>query len=96
MKIKDNLTRKHISNYLSSKKGFPLKFSKKIIDDLLDVLSILIIKDKTILKNIGTFKMINKKERIGRNPKTKETYTIKPRKSLSFIPAKKIVKRLND
>ena len=28
------------------------------------------------LKNIGTFKIINKKERIGRNPKTKEEFYI--------------------
>ena len=41
------------------------------------------------------FQILDKKERIGRNPSTKETFTISSRKSLSFIPAKRLSKIIN-
>ena len=66
-------------------------FSKKIIDELIDIKESLI--DKNInLKNLGNFKLIRK---IGRNPKTMEKFKILPRKSISFIAAKKILMKLN-
>ena len=42
-------------------------------------------KDKLSLKNFGSFKILNKKPRLGRNPKTKETFIISARKTLTFI-----------
>ena len=45
--------------------------------------------------NIGSFKVIQKKERTGRNPKNSKNYTISARKSLSFIASKKLTKLLN-
>ncbi len=95
MKIKDNLTKNLLSYYLSKKKGFSLKFSRKIVEDFIEILSFLFVNNKTIIKNFGTFKIIFKAERVGRNPKTNEVYTIKSRKSLSFVPAKKLIKKLN-
>ena len=37
-------------------------------------------KDKLNLKNFGSFKILKKKERLGRNPKTKEEFIISARK----------------
>ena len=42
------------------------------------------------LKNIGSFHVISKNKRVGRNPKTKEEFIISPRKTIKFIPSKKI------
>ncbi len=80
---------------ISKKNGLPLSFSKKLVNDLLDILIQNIINNKVILKNIGTFKLIKKKERMGRNPKTKENFMITPRKSVSFISSRKINDILN-
>ena len=88
--IKDNL----IIN-LSKKTGFPSNFSKKLINDFFNSVSIIIKTNKCIIKNIGTFKLINKKERLGRNPKTKEEFIISKRKTLSFIVSKEITNYLN-
>ncbi len=88
--IKDNL----ILN-LSKKTGFSNKFSKKLVDDFLNVIAINIKTNRCVLKNLGTFKLINKKERLGRNPKTKKEYVISERKVVSFIVSKKITKALN-
>ena len=48
-----------------------------------------------VLKNIGTFKLSKKNERIGRNPKTKEEFLISKRKSIRFIVSKNLTKVLN-
>ena len=48
-----------------------------------------------VLKNIGTFKLTKKNERIGRNPKTKEEFLISGRKSIRFIVSKNLSKVLN-
>jgi nucleoid DNA-binding protein len=93
--IKNNLTRNNIVKNLSNKTGFSLNFSKKLVDDLLDILIKNIKNEKFILKNIGTFKLIDKKERFGRNPKTRKEFIISSRKSLVFIASKKILDILN-
>ena len=91
----NNLKKIDISKELSSKKGYSLNLSKKILNNLLESIVFCIKEDVLILKNIGVFKILDKKERIGRNPSTKETFTISSRKSLSFIPAKRLSKIIN-
>jgi integration host factor subunit alpha len=93
--IKKNLKKIQIAKELSSTKGFPIILSKKLIDDLINIFIICIKKNNLNLKNIGTFRIINKKERIGRNPKTNEIYTISPRRSIVFTSSKTLVKNLN-
>ena len=88
--IKDDL----IIN-LSKKTGFSNNFSKKLIGDFLNAVANNIKTNKCIIKNIGTFKLIEKKERMGRNPKTKEEFIISKRKTVSFIASKKIIDFLN-
>ena len=91
----NNLKKIDISKELSGKKGYSLNLSKKILNNLLESIVFCIKEDVLILKNIGVFKILDKKERIGRNPSTKETFTISSRKSLSFIPAKRLSKIKN-
>ena len=92
---KKNYTKNDIINNLSKKSGLSSSYSKKLVDSLLIVLMHSIKKDRLILKNIGAFKVINKNERLGRNPKTKEKFLISSRKSISFIASKKIFNILN-
>ena len=91
----NNLTKKELIKNLSKKTGFSLLYSKKLVNDFFEALIQNIIKNNFNLKNIGTFKVINKKERIGRNPKTKEIFTINSRKSLSFIASNNLLDILN-
>ena len=80
---------------LSLKTGYSQNYSKKIVDDLVNIFIQNIKSGNLNLKNIGSFKLLNKKERIGRNPKTKEEFIITSRKSLSFTLSKKIIDNLN-
>ena len=92
--FKKNITKEHLIKSLSKKTGYSINFSKKIINDLINII-IAITKDGNLtLKNLGSFKIIHKKERVGRNPKTKEEFLISPRKTVSFIPAKKISNKI--
>ena len=92
---KKNITKKEITKILSEKIGLSSLYSKKIVNDLIQIIIKQIKNNNLILKNIGTFKIINKNERIGRNPKTKEQFLIKKRKSISFISSKNLTKIIN-
>ena len=89
------IKKEHFAQNLSKLNGFPLSFSKKIIDDLLKSLKLNLRKNSLNLKNLGTFKVIEKKERYGRNPKTGEIHLINSRKSVSFTASKKLIKKIN-
>ena len=88
-------TKNNFINELSKKTGFSKSISKRLINNLLEILITNIATGKLVLKNIGTFKLLKKKERVGRNPKTKEEFIIKSRKSLTFIVSKHLSSLLN-
>ena len=93
--IKNNIRKIDIIKNLSSQTGFSLSFSKKIINDLIDIISYEIKKNTLNLKNIGSFKIVEKKKREGRNPKTKEKFLISARRSITFTPSKKMSENIN-
>ena len=92
---KSSLIKIDLIKNLSNKRGYSASFSKKIIADLIEVMINNIKISKLVLKNIGTFMTIKKNERFGRNPKTKEKFIIKARKSISFIASKNLIKNIN-
>ena len=81
---KNNLTKNDIVKDLSHRTGFSINFSKKLINDLIEILKLNIIKGNFNYKNFGSFKIINKTQRVGRNPKTGEKFIIEARKNVSF------------
>tara|TARA_B100000676_G_C17591286_1_gene587167 strand:+ start:210 stop:497 length:288 start_codon:yes stop_codon:yes gene_type:complete len=91
----NNITKNDFSKNISEKSGFPISLSKKIVDDLLIIFTEMIKNNDLILKNIGTFRLSKKNERIGRNPKTKEEFLISERVSIRFIVSKNLSKVLN-
>ncbi len=93
---KKNITKKEIAESLSQNTGFPLTFSKKLVNNLLNIMCEQLKKNNLIIKNIGSFKLIEKNERIGRNPKTKEEFIICKRKSISFFSSKNLTNYLNE
>ena len=75
-------------------------FSKVICENLVnDILKLLISNFKDFkyvkIKNFGTFSKRYKKERIGRNPKTKETKIITSRNVITFKPSKSFINKIN-
>ncbi len=93
--IKKNLNKIDISSNLSKEKGYSLLYSKKVINNLIEVLIDSIKESELAIKNIGNFKLIKKKQRIGRNPKTNEEFIISERQSISFKVSKNLIKKIN-
>ena len=91
----NNFKKIDIIKNLSDATGYSLNFSKKLINELVDIIVQNIKSNNLSLKNLGSFKIIDKKERIWRNPKTKDVFAISARKSIKFITSKKILENLN-
>ncbi len=94
--LKNKLKKKNFIIHLSKKTGFSYSYSKKIINDLVEIIIMNIKEGNLKLKNVGSFKILNKNSRIGRNPITKKEFVITSRKAVSFTISKKISKMLNN
>ena len=96
MKKRNNLSKKDISKNINEKFGISVNNAQKIFEDFIDVLTSGLKTGSFVkIKDFGTFRILEKNKRIGRNPKTKENYIIRERKTVSFKPAKKIKEKIN-
>ena len=94
--FKKNFTRKNLSNNIYQNLGFSKNISSGIIDNFFETLIQELLKSNKIkISSFGTFEVINKKERIGRNPKTKIEAKILPRKVVKFKPSSFVKKEIN-
>ena len=93
---KKNFTRKNLIRKIYQNVGFSKNFTSKIIDNFFELLiSAIIISNKIKISSFGTFKVINTRERTGRNPKTKIEAKILPRKVVKFKPSSFVKKEIN-
>ena len=92
-----NITREEISEFINSEFGLSRKDCSDLVNFLLEDIIVGLISNNIVkIHNFGTFKVKKKKERIGRNPKTKENVVISSRNVISFTPSKKIIKVINN
>ena len=91
----NNSKKLDLAKDLSQDLGYSNNFSKKLVEDLINIFIKNIKNGDLNLKNIGSFKIVDKKERIGRNPRTKEEFIISSRKSIIFKSSKKILNYLD-
>ncbi len=82
--------------YLSNKSGFSINYSKKLVNDLIQIILLNIKNEDFHLKGIGSFKILHKNARYGRNPKTKQKFLITARKTISFTASKKITDKISN
>ena len=95
--LKKNFTRKDLSNKIYQNLGFSKNLSSTVVDDFFEyVVSELIKSNKIKISSFGTFKIISKKERMGRNPKTKHEAKISARKVIKFKPSMLFKNKLNN
>ena len=91
-----NLTKKDLVNLVYMQLGFSKNISENLIEDFLSTLVSNIKKEKKLkLSKFGTFSIREKKSRIGRNPKTKETKMISRRDVVLFKPSKEFKEFVN-
>ena len=91
-----NLTKKDLVNLVYMQLGFSKQISENLIEDFLSTIVSNIKNEKKLkLSKFGTFSIRQKKPRIGRNPKTKETKMISSREVVLFKPSKEFKDFIN-
>ena len=91
-----NLTKRDLVNLVYMQLGFSKQISESLIEDFLSTIVSNIKNEKKLkLSKFGTFSIRQKKSRIGRNPKTKETKVISSRNVVLFKPSKEFKEFVN-
>ena len=91
-----NLTKRDLVNLVYMQLGFSKQVSENLIEDFLSIILTNIKKEKKLkLSKFGTFTIRQKKSRIGRNPKTKETKIISSRDVVLFKASKEFKDFIN-
>tara|TARA_Y100000590_G_C15325736_1_gene865708 strand:- start:273 stop:569 length:297 start_codon:yes stop_codon:yes gene_type:complete len=91
-----NLTKKQIVNSIYMQIGFSKRISETLLEDVFQILlRNILIKKKVKIAKFGTFSLRNKKQRIGRNPKTKEKKIISQRNVILFKASKELKIKVN-
>ena len=92
-----NLTKKDLVNLVYMQIGFSKSISENLIDEFFSIIVSNLKKEKKVkISNFGTFSIRQKKLRVGRNPKTKETKMISARNVVLFKPSKEFKRLLNN
>ena len=94
--VKKNFTRKTIANLINKKIGFSKNLSSEVVDNFFETIISSLIKENSVkITSFGTFKVKYKKERTGRNPKTKVMAKISSRRVVKFKTSESFKKLLN-
>ena len=92
-----NLTKKDIVNSIYMQIGYSKKVSETLLEEFFNILLNSLIQKKIVkISKFGTFFLKEKKQRIGRNPKTKKEAFITARNVISFKASKELKKFINE
>ena len=91
-----NLTKRDLVNSVYMQLGFSKQISENLIEDfLVTLVNNIKFEKKLKISKFGTFTIRQKKSRVGRNPKTKETKLISSRNVVLFKPSKEFRNFIN-
>ena len=90
------LTRADLAELIYGEVGISKTEASEIVDQFFEEIILDLIDGNSVkLTSFGTFSVKHKKERIGRNPKTKEEAIIDARRVVSFRASKELKRRIN-
>lgn len=91
------ITRAHLAEFVYRKIGLSQSESAELVDLVLEEIASALNKGESVkLSSFGTFKVRQKKQRMGRNPKTKQEVPITPRKVITFHSSNILANRVNE
>ena len=97
IKFRKNLEKKEISKNINSIIVLSSNNIQKITDEIIQIIIDILINQKKInIKNFGSFNIVHKKERLGRNPKTKEDFIINERNVIKFKLSNYLKQKINE
>ena len=96
MNDQNNFTREDIAESLHTDFGLTKKDCIMFVNDIIDIIiEGLKVNGYVKIHNFGSFKIVRKKSRLGRNPKTREDVMISERNVLKFKPSKSTLIYIN-
>ena len=94
--MSETLTRAELAELIYKEVGISKTEASEIVDQFFEEIILDLIDGNSVkLTSFGTFSVKQKKERIGRNPKTKEEAIIDARRVISFRASKELKRRVN-
>ena len=94
--MRKNFTRNKLAERINVKLGYSKEEAKEFIEIFLNYIKININEKENIkISKLASFKVISKKERIGRNPKTGQDAIISKRKVVSCKFSKNLKNKIN-
>jgi len=91
------ITRAQLSEAVYQEVGLSRNESSDLLESVLSYITESLSKGDTVkISSFGSFSVLQKGERIGRNPKTGEEVPILPRKVLVFRPSQVLKNRINE
>ena len=94
--MSETLTRAELAELIYSEVGISKTEASEIVDQFFEEIVLDLIDGNSVkLTSFGTFSVKHKKERIGRNPKTKEQTTISNRDVVLFKASKEFKDLVN-
>ena len=90
------VTRAHLTSVLSSTLGLSHRECAVLLEDIIsNIYNCLVMGDDVKLPTFGVFRVREKSLRIGRNPKTGESFPVTARKVLVFKPSQVLLDKIN-
>ena len=90
------LTKDEIVKAVVEETGFPKNQSAELVETLPEIIKkTLVSGEKVMVSGFGTFKVLEKKARKGRNPATGEGMILEPRRVVTFKWSGKLRKKIN-
>ena len=88
-------TKKNISNKVATDLEISLDQGLEITNTFIKLIKKNAFEGQVKISNFGTFYIHKTPKRLGRNPKTKDSYIIQPRIKINFKPSNKVRGTLN-
>tara|TARA_A100001015_G_scaffold64360_1_gene71015 strand:- start:2413 stop:2706 length:294 start_codon:yes stop_codon:yes gene_type:complete len=94
--MRKNFTRNKLAERINMKLGYSKEEAKEFIEIFLNYIKVnMNSKENIKISKLASFKVISKKERIGRNPKTGQDAIISERKVVSCKFSKNLKNKIN-
>ena len=95
--MRKNFTRKKLAERINLKLGYSKEEAKEFVEIFLNYIKINVNSKKNIkISKLASFKVVNKNQRIGRNPKTGQEAIISKRKVISCKFSKNLKNNINN
>ena len=90
------MTKHQLENELATSAKLPLSTAVKAIDGLIRIAKEKLAEGEEVsIRGFGTLSVVQRDERMGRNPRTGETVIVPAHRSVRFKPSKEFIATLN-